>query len=71
MSARESALNVLKNCRAEGGWANGLLKEQLASVQVLPTEDAWFGMTYQEDKPRVAAALRQLHEKGTYPKSLR
>ena len=30
MSARESALNVLKNCRAEGGWANGLLKEQLA-----------------------------------------
>ena len=30
MSARETALNVLKNCRAEGGWANGLLKEQLA-----------------------------------------
>ena len=30
MSARESALNVLKNCRAEGGWANGLLKEQLS-----------------------------------------
>ena len=30
MSARESALNVLKNCRAEGGWANSMLKEQLA-----------------------------------------
>ena len=30
MSARETALNVLKNCRAEGGWANGLLKEQLS-----------------------------------------
>ena len=30
MSARETALNVLKNCRAEGGWANGALKEQLA-----------------------------------------
>ena len=30
MSARESALNVLKNCRAEGGWVNSALKEQLA-----------------------------------------
>ena len=30
MSARESALNVLKNCRAEGGWVNSSLKEQLA-----------------------------------------
>ena len=30
MSARESALNVLKNCRAEGGWVNAALKEQLA-----------------------------------------
>ena len=30
MSARETALNVLKNCRAEGGWANGMLKEQLS-----------------------------------------
>ena len=30
MSARESALNVLKNCRAEGGWVNASLKEQLS-----------------------------------------
>ena len=30
MSARETARNVLENCRAEGGWANGLLKEQLS-----------------------------------------
>ena len=30
MSARETALQVLKNCRAEGGWANSMLKEQLA-----------------------------------------
>ena len=30
MSARESALNVLKACRAEGGWVNSALKEQLA-----------------------------------------
>ena len=30
MSARETALQVLKNCRSEGGWANSMLKEQLA-----------------------------------------
>ena len=30
MSARETALQVLKNCRAEGAWVNSALKEQLA-----------------------------------------
>ncbi len=30
MSARESALRVLKAVREEGGWANGLLKDQLS-----------------------------------------
>ena len=30
MSARESALNVLKSCRAEDNWVNSALKEQLA-----------------------------------------
>ena len=30
MSARATAQNVLKNCRAEGGWVNSSLKEQLA-----------------------------------------
>lgn len=40
-------------------------------VSVLQSEDAWFGMTYQEDRPRVAAALKVLHENGTYPKTLR
>lgn len=39
-------------------------------VTVLRSEDAWFGMTYQEDRPRVAEALRQLHETGVYPETL-
>ena len=30
MSARETALNVLKSCRMEGNWVNSALKEQLA-----------------------------------------
>ncbi|MBO5121852.1 MAG: hypothetical protein J6B99_01690 [Oscillospiraceae bacterium] len=48
-----------------------LLNDGALNVSVLQSTDTWFGMTYQEDKPRVAAALRQLHEKGTYPQSLR
>lgn len=35
-------------------------------VRVLPTKSVWFGVTYQEDRPAVAAALRKLHEQGVY-----
>lgn len=48
-----------------------LLKAGRLNVSVLQTADTWFGMTYQADKPRVAAALRELHENGTYPNTLR
>lgn len=41
------------------------------NVSVLQSEDAWFGMTYQEDRPRVAAALKALHKNGMYPETLR
>ena len=40
-------------------------------VDVLHSADKWFGMTYQEDREAVAQALRQLHERGNYPESLR
>lgn len=48
-----------------------LLREGTLNVSVLQSEDTWFGMTYQEDRPRVAATLKVLHENGTYPKTLR
>jgi hypothetical protein len=41
-----------------------------ATVQVLPTESAWFGVTYREDKPRVQAALLELVQAGRYPARL-
>jgi UTP-glucose-1-phosphate uridylyltransferase len=41
-----------------------------ASVQVLTTDSAWFGVTYREDKPRVQAALAKLVAAGTYPEKL-
>ena len=40
-------------------------------VSVLQSNDVWFGITYQEDRPLVAADLKKLHEEGVYPKTLR
>lgn len=39
-------------------------------VEVLSTGSAWFGVTYQEDRPVVEAALKRLHEAGVYPDEL-
>jgi hypothetical protein len=41
-----------------------------AVVTVLPTESAWFGVTYREDKPRVVAAVAELVRAGKYPAKL-
>lgn len=41
-----------------------------ASVDVIPSEDAWFGITYRDDKPKVAAAIQSLVAAGTYPTRL-
>jgi len=41
-----------------------------AEVEVLPTESAWFGVTYREDKPRVVEAIRKLVDAGEYPVKL-
>lgn len=40
------------------------------STSVLHTEDKWFGLTYQEDKPGVIGALTELHGSGVYPPAL-
>lgn len=41
-----------------------------AEVSVLPTEAVWFGVTYREDKPVVAASLAELARTGEYPARL-
>jgi NDP-sugar pyrophosphorylase family protein len=41
-----------------------------ATVRVLPTLGAWFGVTYREDKPRVTAAIAELVRRGVYPEKL-
>jgi NDP-sugar pyrophosphorylase family protein len=47
-----------------------LIKEDKASVKVLHTPDRWYGVTYREDKPKVAAALTGMQETGVYPEKL-
>ena len=39
-------------------------------VHVLPTEDSWFGMTYQEDRELVANRLAEMVREGAYPTPL-
>ncbi len=49
---------------------SALIAEGEARVEVLPTEAEWFGVTYREDKPRVAAAIASLVRAGVYPERL-
>lgn len=45
--------------------ANGV-----ARVEILPVEDKWYGVTYREDQPEVAAAIREYVAQGVYPERL-
>jgi len=39
-------------------------------VKVIPTQDAWFGVTYKQDKPMAKDAINQQINKGIYPTPL-
>ena len=47
-----------------------LIKEKLATVHVLDTNDKWFGVTYKEDKEIVVKSFLELVKKGIYPEKL-
>lgn len=47
-----------------------LVQDQKAAVNVLASRDKWHGVTYQEDKEAVVAALAQMKQRGEYPLSL-
>lgn len=48
----------------------GLLREGKVTVKVLETNDKWFGVTYQADKPAVVDSIRRLIENGEYAEDL-
>lgn len=41
-----------------------------ARVRVVPTHDAWFGVTHKDDKPTVMAKLQDLKRRGVYTAKL-
>jgi hypothetical protein len=45
----------------------GLIQEGVAEVEVLRSPDAWFGVTYREDKPRVQASVKALIDAADIP----
>lgn len=47
-----------------------LIRENKAQVRVLSSEDKWYGVTYQEDKPMVKEGIRSLMDAGKYPEKL-
>ena len=49
---------------------NSLIKTGQARIKVLLTNAPWFGVTYREDHPFVAAGIRKLVEHGSYPAKL-
>ena len=49
---------------------DGMIKDGVAKVKVLPSSDQWFGVTYREDKPIVEAGIRALVDAGEYPAPL-
>ena len=49
---------------------SNLVGQGRTHVSVLPTTSTWFGVTYREDRPRVARAVAALIENGIYPQTL-
>ena len=49
---------------------DGMLRSGAATCTVLPTTAQWFGVTYQDDKPRVQQSLRDIVANGQYPQPL-
>lgn len=47
-----------------------MLKNDTIEVKMLSSQDKWYGVTYQEDKPMVKAGIKKLIEEGKYPQPL-
>ena len=47
-----------------------LIRERKARVKILKTKEKWYGITYKQDKFTVQKAIKDMVEKGVYPKNL-
>lgn len=66
----ERSGNELKSEHYVPAAVNELVSSGKARVKVLRTNDAWFGVTYREDRPRVVESIAALVQKGKYPDRL-
>lgn len=67
---RKNAGNALKAEYFLPEVVGELAKAGKASVKVLPTDEKWFGVTYQDDRPQIQQAMRELIRAGVYPEKL-
>ena len=65
--ANETPSNPLKCEYFIPNEVDRLLEENEAYVHILSSEDKWYGVTYQEDKPMVREGIAKLIEQGVYP----
>lgn len=49
---------------------NEMIEEGIGRTKVLESDAAWFGVTYQEDRPVVVESIRKLIRAGKYPEKL-
>ena len=47
-----------------------LIQGRAVRVRAIEAPGPWFGLTHMDDRPRVMAGLRELHERGEYPDPL-
>ncbi len=47
-----------------------MLKDKECTVDVLTTDDKWYGVTYKEDRPIVVKALEEKKKNGMYPENM-
>ena len=46
------------------------LEDGECTVEVLKTQDKWFGVTYKEDRPLVVNSIQEMKDKGLYPQNM-
>jgi hypothetical protein len=62
-----------QNLRAEfylPAFLTDVIKSGQGKVKVLPSNERWFGVTYQKDRPIVVKSINEKVAKGEYPEKL-
>lgn len=75
LEARFAAFLAARGKELKSEWyipfvVDELIHEGKADCRVLPTDSAWFGVTYREDRPAVVSAIAALVAAGDYPANL-